>query len=203
VGFFERNRREVEAMGFDPARLPPGQYLTNRFPVLHVGDVPEYSPGAWSLRIFGLVGREVTLGFDDLVSMPVTETVCDIHCVTKWSRFDTRWRGVRVRDVLALAGPLDTADHVMMHADEGYTTNLPLSDVLGDDCLVTWEHDGTPLEPEHGGPVRMVVPHLYFWKSAKWLRGIELIAGDAPGFWERNGYHMRGDPFHEQRHWGD
>ncbi len=190
-------------MGFDPARLPPGQYLTNRFPVLHVGDVPEYSPGAWSLRIFGLVGREVTLGFDDLVSMPVTETVCDIHCVTKWSRFDTRWRGVRVRDVLALAGPLDTADHVMMHADEGYTTNLPLSDVLGDDCLVTWEHDGTPLEPEHGGPVRMVVPHLYFWKSAKWLRGIELIAGDAPGFWERNGYHMRGDPFHEQRHWGD
>ena len=190
-------------MGFDPGRLPPGQYLTNRFPVLHVGDVPDYRPGAWSLRIFGLVGREVTLGFDDLVSLPVAEAVCDIHCVTKWSRFDTRWRGVRVRDVLALAGPMDGADHVMMHADEGYTTNLPLADVLGDDCLVTWEHDGTPLEPEHGGPVRMVVPHLYFWKSAKWLRGIELISGDAPGFWERNGYHMRGDPFLEQRHWGD
>jgi DMSO/TMAO reductase YedYZ molybdopterin-dependent catalytic subunit len=203
MGFFERRRAEMEAAGHDPSRLPPGQYLTERFPVLHVGEVPEYAPGEWSLTVFGLVEREVTLDFDALSSLESHAVTTDIHCVTKWSKFDTTWRGVRVRDVLALAGMDPSATHQMGHAEHGYTANLPLEDVMGDDALVAFEYEGEAIEPIHGGPVRLVVPHLYFWKSPKWLRGLELMDGDKPGFWERNGYHMYGDPFREQRYWGD
>lgn len=193
----------MEAAGVDPSRLPPGQYLTERFPVLHVGDVPVYAPGQWSLRIFGLTEREVTLDFEQLTALQSHSVTTDIHCVTKWSKFDTVWRGVRVRDVLALAGVDPAATHLMGHAEHGYTANLPLVDVMGDDALVAFEYEGEAIEPIHGGPVRLVVPHLYFWKSPKWLRGLELMDGDMPGFWERNGYHMYGDPFREQRYWGD
>ncbi|MFM8389228.1 MAG: sulfite oxidase-like oxidoreductase [Actinomycetota bacterium] len=203
MGFFERNRDDVVAAGYDPSRLPPGQYLTDRFPVLHVGDVPEYAPGEWNMRIFGEVDREFGLTFEELTALPSIEVTTDIHCVTKWSKFDTTWRGVRVRDLFERAGLRSTATHFVGHAEYGYTANLPLADVLRDDSLVVWEYEGEAIEPIHGGPVRLLVPHLYFWKSPKWLRGIEARVGDVACFWERNGYHMYGDPFREQRFWGD
>ena len=203
MGFFDTNRQELIAKGFDPARLPPGQYLTDRFPVLHVGEVPTYEPGEWTLAVGGLVERPQVLSFDDLVALPSVTVTTDIHCVTKWSKFDTTWRGVRVRDLLEAAGMRPEATHLMGHAEHGYTANVPLEDALRDESLVVWEYEGEPIEPEHGGPVRLFIPHLYFWKSPKWLRGLELMAADKPGFWERNGYHMYGDPFLEQRHWGD
>ena len=203
MGFFDTNRQELIAKGFDPARLPPGQYLTDRFPVLHVGEVPTYEPGEWTLAVGGLVERPQVLSFDDLVALPSVTVTTDIHCVTKWSKFDTTWRGVRVRDLLEAAGMRPEATHLMGHAEHGYTANVPLEDALRDESLVVWEYEGEPIEPIHGGPVRLLVPNLYFWKSPKWLRGIEVMNGDKPGFWERNGYHMYGDPFLEQRHWGD
>ena len=203
VGFFDRNRKNLEQQGIDPARLPPGQYVTERFPVLHVGDVPTYEPGEWSLSVFGLVDEPFSLSFDELVALPSVTYTQDIHCVTKWSKFDTSWTGVRVRDLLERAGIQDGATHVIEHAEYGYTTNLPLADITTDEAIVAYRFEGEPIEPIHGGPVRIVVPHLYFWKSAKWVRGLEARAGDEPGFWERNGYHMYGDPFREQRHWGD
>ncbi len=216
MGFFDRNRRELEAKGYDPERLPPGQYLTDRFPVLHVGDVPRYDLAAtalvppaagrqaWDLRVFGLVGRDVTLGWDELLALPATTLTTDIHCVTKWSKFDTTWTGVRFRDLLDHAGgALPGATHVVGHAEFGYTANLPLEELLGDDVMVAYRFEGELLEPDHGFPVRLVVPQRYFWKSVKWLRGIELVGEDRPGFWERNGYHNDADPFLEQRFWGD
>ncbi|HEX9258721.1 MAG TPA: sulfite oxidase-like oxidoreductase [Acidimicrobiales bacterium] len=203
MGFFERNRRELIEKGYNPARLPPGQYLTDRFPVLHVGDVPSYAPGEWDLRVFGLVDEPFTIGLDELVELPSVTFTRDIHCVTKWSKFDMTWKGVRVRDLFERAGVSPDATHVVEHAEYGYTTNLPLADITGDDAIVAYEYEGEPIEPIHGGPVRIVVPHLYFWKSAKWVRGLELRKGDSPGFWERNGYHNYGDPFQEQRFWGD
>ena len=203
MGFFDRNRDEVAAKGYDPSRLPPGQYLTERFPVLHVGDVPTYAPGEWTLTLTGLVERPYVLTFEELTALESTEIVTDIHCVTKWSKFDTRWRGVKVSDLLARAGLADGASHVMAHAEYGYTANMPLDDAMRPESMVVWEYEGEPIEPIHGGPVRLLVPNLYFWKSPKWLRGIEVRDSDKPGFWERNGYHMYGDPFLEQRHWGD
>jgi DMSO/TMAO reductase YedYZ molybdopterin-dependent catalytic subunit len=203
VGFFDRNRAELAEKGLDASRLPPGQYLTDRFPVLHVGDVPTYGPGEWSLVVTGLVDHEFTIGLDELREMPSVTLTFDIHCVTKWSKFDTTWTGVRVRDLLARAGVQPSATHVIEHAEYGYTTNLPLADITTDEAIVAYSYDGADIEPIHGGPVRIVVPHLYFWKSAKWVRALELKDTDQPGFWERNGYHMYGDPFREQRHWGD
>lgn len=203
MGFFDRNREDVAAKGFDPSRLPPGQYLTDRFPVLHVGEVPTYEPGEWNLSIGGLVDTPYVLSFEELIALPSITLTTDIHCVTKWSKFDTVWRGVRVRDLLDAAGVKENATHIMGHAEFGYTANLPLADATLDESLVVWEFDNAPIEPIHGGPVRLLVPNLYFWKSPKWLRGIEVRDSDQPGFWERNGYHMYGDPFREQRHWGD
>jgi DMSO/TMAO reductase YedYZ molybdopterin-dependent catalytic subunit len=204
VGFFDRNRKQLEEKGIDPARLPPGQYFTDRFPVLHVGDVPRYDDlSTWAMVIGGLVEENVTLTWEQLTSMPSVELTFDIHCVTKWSKFDTTWKGVKVTDLLALARPLPAATHLMSHAEHGYTANTPLADATVDNAIVAYEFDGLPLEPQHGYPVRLVIPHLYFWKSTKWLRGLELLAEDSPGFWEQNGYHMYGDPFREQRFWGD
>jgi DMSO/TMAO reductase YedYZ molybdopterin-dependent catalytic subunit len=203
MGFFDRNRTTLIDRGIDPERLPPGQYLTDRFPVLHVGDVPTYAPGTWDLTVTGLVERPFTIGLDELREMePVTLTF-DIHCVTKWSKFDTTWTGVRVRDLLERAGVREGATHVVEHAEYGYTTNLPLADITTDEAIVAYAFEGEDIEPIHGGPVRIVVPHLYFWKSAKWVRSLEVLDRDVAGFWERNGYHMYGDPFREQRHWGD
>ena len=203
MSFFQRNRASLAEKGIDPSRLPPGQYFTDRFPVLHVGDVPKYAADGsdWSLTVGGLVAAPRSFTWDELMSLPAVDVVTDIHCVTKWSKFDTHWRGVRFRDVLAeCGGALPAATHILETAEHGYTTNLPLADVLGDDALVAFEFDGAPIEPVHGGPVRLVVPHLYFWKSAKWLRQIDLLDHDQPGFWERNGYHDYGDPFKEQRY---
>jgi DMSO/TMAO reductase YedYZ molybdopterin-dependent catalytic subunit len=203
MGFFERNRAELAERGIDTARLPPGQYHTERFPVLHVGDVPSYGPGEWDLRLFGLVASPFTLGLEKLEALPAVSIRTDIHCVTKWTKLDTTWTGVLVRDLLARAVVAPEATHVIAHAEHGYTTNLPLADVTRADSLVAYAYEGAAIPPEHGGPVRLFIPHLYFWKSAKWLRGLEVRSGDSPGFWERNGYHMYGDPFREQRFWGD
>ena len=207
MGFFERNREQLVERGIEPARLPPGQYFTDRFPVLHVGDVPEYGAGTelgpWDLTVTGLVERPFTISLDELMAMPSVALTFDIHCVTKWSKFDTTWTGVLVRDLLDRAGVQRGASHVIEHAEYGYTTNLPLADITTDQAIVAYAYEGEPIEPIHGGPVRIVVPHLYFWKSAKWVRAIELVDADRPGFWERNGYHNEGDPFREQRHWGD
>jgi DMSO/TMAO reductase YedYZ molybdopterin-dependent catalytic subunit len=203
VGFFDRNRQQLQEQGLDPDRLPPGQYLTERFPVLHVGDVPDYAPGEWNLSVFGMVERPFTLTWDELRELPSVTLTTDIHCVTKWSKFDTSWTGVRVHDLFERAGVHPGATHVMGHAEYGYTANLPLDDVIRPESLVVYAYEGEDIEPIHGGPVRLLVPHLYFWKSPKWLRGLELMPADQPGFWERNGYHMYGDPFVEQRFWGD
>jgi DMSO/TMAO reductase YedYZ molybdopterin-dependent catalytic subunit len=203
MSFFDRNRKELIEKGYDPARLPPGQYLTDRFPVLHVGDVPDYASQVWNLSIDGLVERPFTIDLDELKAMPEATLTFDIHCVTKWSKFDTTWTGVRVRDLFDRAGVQPGATHVVEHAEYGYTTNLPLVDITTDEAIVAYAYEGQPIEPIHGGPVRIVLPHLYFWKSAKWVRRLELRGDDEPGFWERNGYHNYGDPFAEQRHWGD
>lgn len=207
MGFFDRQRRVLERQGIDPARLPPGQYVTDRFPVLHAGDVPSYaSLDDWDLAVFGRVGREIRLSWAEVMSLPSQEVTVDIHCVTKWSKMDTTWKGVPLDAVLDAAGGLaDDATHLMLHAEYGFTTNVPLADALGEGsvALLAYEYDGRPLEPEHGYPLRFLLPRLYFWKSAKWLRGIEVMAGDRPGFWERNGYHMHGDPFAEERYWED
>jgi DMSO/TMAO reductase YedYZ molybdopterin-dependent catalytic subunit len=203
MSFFQRNRAQLEKLGYSPDRLPPGQYYTKRFPVLHVGDVPRYDITAWDLRVFGLVRKPMTFSFEELRVLPAVEVVTDIHCVTKWSKFDTGWKGVRVRDVLERAEVTPEVTTLVAHAESGYTANLPLADVLRDDALLAWGFDGSDLAPEHGGPLRLVVPSLYFWKSAKWLRGLELVDHDEPGFWERNGYHNDADPWREQRYWGD
>ena len=203
MGFFERNRQNLVEKGIDPARLPPGQYVTDRFPVLHVGDVPEYDEGEWNLSVIGLVDRPFSLTFDELVALPAVSYTQDIHCVTKWSKFDTSWTGVRVRDLLERAGLQAGASHVVEHAEFGYTTNLPLADITTDEAIVAYAYEGEPIEPIHGGPVRIVVPHLYFWKSAKWVRGLRIQARDEPGFWESLGYHNRGDQWREERYSGD
>ncbi|MGQ0825316.1 MAG: sulfite oxidase-like oxidoreductase [Actinomycetota bacterium] len=203
MSFFERNRASLAARGYSADRLPPGQYYTERYPVLHVGDVPTVDIASWTLRLFGAVRAERIVTWDELCALPQAEIVADIHCVTRWSKFDTRWTGVRFRDVMALVAVAPNVRHVVQHAELGYTTNTPLAPLLADDVLLAWDYDGAPLASEHGGPLRLVLPTLYFWKSAKWLRGFEFLDHDEPGFWERNGYHNEGDPWREQRYWGD
>jgi DMSO/TMAO reductase YedYZ molybdopterin-dependent catalytic subunit len=181
-------------------RLPPGQYVTEKWPVLHYGSVPRFDPAHWDFRIFGLVERPVTLSYEEFRALPTTVVTCDIHCVTAWSRLGVTFEGVAAKTVLGLATIRPDGRFVMVHAEQGYETNLPLEYLLADDALFAWRADGQELSPEHGWPLRLVVPRLYFWKSAKWVRGLELLATDRAGFWERNGYHMRGDPWHEERY---
>ena len=183
----------------DSGRIPPGQVETRKWPVLHAGRVPAVSLAAWRFDVQGLVDRPLSLSWQDLLEMPRQETLCDIHCVTRWSRLDNLFGGVAVRALLERAGVQSAARYVLVHAEEGFTTNLPLADLDRPANLLALDWNGEPLTPEHGGPVRLLVPHLYFWKSAKWVRGLELLAEDEPGFWERGGYHMRGDPWHEER----
>lgn len=184
-------------------RTPPGQILTRDWPVLHYGNVPRVNLETWRFRIFGLVDHEVTLTYPEFMALPRTKVACDIHCVTHWSRLDNEFEGVLFRDVLKLVAPRPDATHVMFHAEGGWTTNLPLADLLRDDVLFAWRWNGQDITPEHGWPLRTVVPHLYFWKSAKWVRGMEFMREDRPGFWEKNGYHRRGDPWSEERYWND
>lgn len=197
----ERGRRQARELGIDPARVPPGQYVTQKFPVLTYGPVPEIDLGEWSLEVFGEVEHPFTLTWDELQGLEQVTLTTDIHCVTRWSKLDTTWTGVRVRDLLARAGVKPTGTHVMAHSDGGYTTNIPLDVLLDDDVLVAHLYDGRPLEPDHGWPARLLVPKKYFWKSAKFLRRLEVMPENRQGFWELNGYHDDGDPWAEQRHW--
>jgi DMSO/TMAO reductase YedYZ molybdopterin-dependent catalytic subunit len=167
--------------------------------VLHYGDVPRFDPKSWDFRVFGLVENPLRLSYREFMALPQTTVVADMHCVTRWSRFDNRWEGVRAREVIERARPQPEATHVLVHADHGYTANLPLADLLRENVLFARRNDGEPLPPEHGYPLRLVVPHLYAWKSVKWVRGLEFLPRDVAGFWEKNGYHSYGDPWQEQR----
>lgn len=195
-GFHGRRRSDV-----DPARLPPGQYETNAFPVLSAGPTPHTPLEEWSFAIGGAVGEARSWTWEEFTALPSETVTADIHCVTKWSKLDTSWKGVPV-DVL-LAGTEPRGRFAVAWCDGGYTTNLPLEDLTGGKAWVAYQYGGEPLAPEHGGPARLLVPRLYFWKSAKWLRGLNLAEQDEPGFWESYGYHNRGDPWKEQRYWSD
>ncbi|MGI9667798.1 MAG: sulfite oxidase-like oxidoreductase [Acidimicrobiia bacterium] len=203
MSFFERNKAKLAELGIDAARLPPGQYHTSRFPVLHAGSVPDVDLDTWDFVVDGLVAEPLRWTWSDFMEMSTVETTADIHCVTKWTKFDTEWEGVPVQDIWDRIAPDSSATHVLIKAYHGFTANLPIEDFLADGNLFAHTFGGEHLEPEHGYPLRLVVPHLYFWKSVKWVRGFTLLDHDEPGFWERNGYHMYGDPFREQRYWGD
>jgi DMSO/TMAO reductase YedYZ molybdopterin-dependent catalytic subunit len=181
-------------------RLPPGQHLVRDWPVLDLGTQPEVPLPAWRLDVVGLVQNPLSLDWAAFQALPPAELRTDIHCVTTWSRYDNDWKGVRMRDLLDLARPVEEARFVLLHSYDGYTTNLPIPDFVAPDAILATHWQGRPLTLAHGGPMRAVVPHLYFWKSAKWLSRIELIGADRAGFWERNGYHMLGDPWREQRY---
>jgi DMSO/TMAO reductase YedYZ molybdopterin-dependent catalytic subunit len=195
-GFHGRRRDDAPS-----GRVPPGQYVTDDFPVLSAGPTPHTPLERWSFSV-RRDGEELRrLDWEEFRALPREEITVDIHCVTKWSKLDTTWEGVAVDTLLEGSG--EDAAYVSAFCDGGYTTNLPLEDVTGGKAWVAFGYDGEPLEPEHGGPARLLVPHLYFWKSAKWVRGLDLLDEDAPGFWEGLGYHMYGDPWQEQRYWGD
>jgi len=199
----ERGRRQAQKLGIDPKRVPPGQYLTERFPVLTYGRNPKFDLRTWSLSIHGEVDEPYSLRWDELLALPQTTLTTDIHCVTRWSKLDTTWTGVRVSELLERAQVRTSGKFVMAHCDGGYTTNVPLADVTGGKAWIAFEYDGAALAAEHGGPARLLIPHLYFWKSAKWVRGLRLTERNEPGFWEQLGYHDRGDPWREQRYQGD
>ena len=187
----------------DP-RLPPGQYDVGQdWPVLTAEATPRLSTDNWSFTVEGLVEEKVSWSWAEIMALPRSQFMGDIHCVTTWSKLGVRFRGVSVDTLLAAARPQPTARYVLASSTTGYTTNLPLDDVTGGKAWVVWEYDGEPLAREHGGPARLLVPHLYFWKSAKWVSGLQLLDHDQPGFWEQNGYHDRGDPWKEQRYQGD
>jgi DMSO/TMAO reductase YedYZ molybdopterin-dependent catalytic subunit len=183
-------------------RLPPGQRLTDKWPVLHYGKVPSIDAAKWTFTIAGLVEKERTLTYDEFLRLPPVEVFSDIHCVTTWSRYDNTWEGIGTESIKELVKIKPEARYVIVHGEGGFTANLPLGDFFEPDVLFALKHDGKPLTVEHGGPVRLVVPRLYFWKSAKWVTGIEFTAKDEPGFWEKAGYHMHGDPWKQERYRG-
>jgi DMSO/TMAO reductase YedYZ molybdopterin-dependent catalytic subunit len=197
--FGGNERREKERAMQQAGRLPPGQSLTLKWPVLHEGSVPRFDPARWDFRVFGLVEKPIRLSWEEFNRLPMREVLADMHCVTRWSRFDVRWEGVPFSEVASLAGVKPEAHFVLVHADQGYTANVPLDDLMRPTTLFALKHNGEPLPADHGYPVRLVVPHLYAWKSVKWVRGIEFLPQDAPGFWEQNGYHIYGNPWKEQR----
>ncbi len=195
-GFMGRRRA-----GADPSRVPPGQYVTLDFPVLSAGPTPRTPLAEWSFTIDGEVGKSAAWSWEELLALAAEEVRVDIHCVTKWSKLDTSWRGVSIDTLLA---SIETeAGYVTAWSDGDYTTNLSLADLTDGRAWIAYEYDGAPLDPEHGGPARLLVPHLYFWKSAKWVRGLTLTRDDKPGFWENYGYNNHGDPWLEQRYQGD
>lgn len=195
----DRKERAIRVGDDLGGRLPPGQVATRAWPVLHHGEVPRVDLGAWRLTVDGLVENPLSLTFEELSALPRQKRVNDVHCVTHWSKLDNEWEGVPVRELLRRAVPKPEARFVLQTAAGGYTTNLPLADVDREENLLATHHGGEPLSPEHGWPCRLVIPHLYFWKGAKWLTGLTLLSEDSPGYWERNGYHARGDPFKEER----
>jgi DMSO/TMAO reductase YedYZ molybdopterin-dependent catalytic subunit len=200
--FRSKAERKVEELGYDPARLPPGQYLTEKWPVLHAGTVPEYPEdlSGWDFRVWGEVESPVTLDWGQFSELPTITVTQDIHCVTRWSRFDVTFTGVPWPAVASLVGQKPSARFAVAHAEHGFTANVPASFLEREGAMLATHADGEPLSQEHGWPLRLIVPGKYFWKSAKWLRGIELSARDQPGFWERYGYHNEADPWHEERY---
>jgi DMSO/TMAO reductase YedYZ molybdopterin-dependent catalytic subunit len=199
--FVSRGFHRGQSQSDEDGRVPPGQYLTRDFPVLSAGPTPRTPLETWSFSVEGEVAAPLRWGWDEFLSLPRESITKDIHCVTKWSKLDTRWEGVSV-DTL-LQGVRPSAKFIVAYSDAGYTTNLPLAAVTGGNAWVAFRYDGEPLAPEHGGPARLLVPALYFWKSAKWVRGLRLLTEDQPGFWEGYGYHNYGDPWREQRYQGD
>jgi DMSO/TMAO reductase YedYZ molybdopterin-dependent catalytic subunit len=198
--FRSKAEDKVRAAGYDPARLPPGQYLTDKWPVLHAGGVPDVSLDTWTFEVSGEVEEPLSLTYEELRELPATDVTTDIHCVTRWSRFDAQFRGVHWSELAKLCRPKPSARFAIAHAEQGFTANVPLAAIEDEKALVVYEADGEPLTLEHGWPVRLFVPSKYFWKSAKWLRGIELSASDKPGFWERYGYHNEADYWQEERY---
>jgi DMSO/TMAO reductase YedYZ molybdopterin-dependent catalytic subunit len=198
--FRSKAQQKVIDAGYDPERLPPGQYLTEKWPVLHAGTIPETDLATWDFRVFGEVKSPITLSWEDFMALPSTEITIDIHCVTRWSRFDASFRGVHWTELATLVEPKESARFVVAHAEQGFTSNVPLEAIEDPEALLAYEADGEPLAPEHGWPLRLVVPKRYFWKSAKWLRAIEVLDHDQPGFWERYGYHNDADYWKEERY---
>jgi DMSO/TMAO reductase YedYZ molybdopterin-dependent catalytic subunit len=198
--FRTKAEQKLVERGLDPARLPPGQYLTEKWPVLHAGTVPDADLATWDFRVIGEVEEPLTLTWERLLALPSREVTVDIHCVTRWSRFDAVFRGVHWNELARLVHPKRSARFVIAHAEQGFTANLPLEALEDQDALIAYEADDEPLTPEHGWPLRLMVPSRYFWKSAKWLRGLELRADDQPGFWERYGYHNDADYWKEERY---
>jgi DMSO/TMAO reductase YedYZ molybdopterin-dependent catalytic subunit len=194
---FKGRRRDTASS----SRVPPGQHVVTDFPVLSAGPTPRPDLARWTFTINGEIDSPKTWSWDEFLKLPSEEVTVDIHCVTKWSKLDTVWKGVSV-DTL-MEGVDTAAEYVVAFSDGGYTTNMPLDEVTGHKAWVAYEYDGKPLHPEHGGPARLLVPHLYLWKSAKWVRGLTLKNEDEPGFWETNGYNNHGDPWREERYWGD
>ena len=194
------SRRKDEERVKKEGRLPPGQSLTQKFPVLHYGPTPSFNEATWDLHVFGEVKQEKRWRWKDFLELPTVKITVDIHCVTRWSKFDTEWEGVRFRDFVDLFGLTDQAKFVIAHCEYGYTTNTPLEIMMDDDVLLAYKFNGQFLEVEHGYPLRTLVPKRYLWKSAKWVRGLEFSAVDKPGFWENAGYHNNGDPFKEERY---
>lgn len=191
--------------GFTPKkpasdRLPPGQYQTSDFPVLSLGPTPKISVDSWQLTVSGLVDKPAKFNWPEFIAMPHITITQDIHCVTKWSKFDTTWSGVSFDQLIKLVGLKPTTTHLLAHSYDGYTTNIPIKDLTGNQAIVATSYEDKPIEPSHGGPVRIVLPHLYFWKSAKWLKQLEFVDHNTPGFWEVRGYHNYGDPWKEERY---
>ncbi len=203
MGLFDGGERKAREQKMkSEGRLPPGQSLTLKWPVLHYGSVPRFDAERWDFRVYGMVQSPVRWSWNEFNAMPKVKQHTDFHCVTRWSRFDNDWEGVAFREVLGRVKLEAGAAYVLVHAEQGFTANVPLADLDRDEVLFATHHDGEPLSPEHGYPLRLIVPHLYAWKSVKWVRGIEILDHDAPGFWEQNGYHMYGDPWREQRFGG-
>lgn len=200
---FETERKQREEQIKKEGRLPPGQALTLKWPVLHVGEVPGFDPATWNFRAFGLVEEPKQWSYEEFLSLPKITITSDIHCVTRWSKFDNVWEGIAFREVFNQLRVKPEANHVLFHAEQGYTANVPLEDLLRDNVLFAYKHNAADIEPQHGWPLRLVVPHLYFWKSVKWVRGMEFLNKVTPGFWEENGYHIYADPWKEQRYSDD
>ena len=198
--FRSRDERKVSEAGIDPARLPPGQHMTVKWPVLHAGSVPGADLETWRFRVFGEVEEPLELTWKEFNALPRSGNVQDIHCVTRWSRFDASFEGVHWRELAKLCRPRPSAHFAVAWAEHDFTANVPIASLEDENALLATHADGEPLSPDHGYPLRLVIPHTYFWKSAKWLRGIELLAFDRPGFWERYGYHNNADPWNEERY---
>jgi DMSO/TMAO reductase YedYZ molybdopterin-dependent catalytic subunit len=196
---FKKEQREAAQTTYQD-RLPPGQALTQKWPVLHFGNIPPFNPATWDFYIRGTVKEPKRFTWQEFSALPTITQICDMHCVTRWSKFDNQFEGIPVAEVMKHVELLPETSHVLVHADPGYTTNLPLEDFLDDDVMFALKYESRPLTPDHGYPVRLLVPKLYLWKSAKWVRGLEFLAADRPGFWEQYGYHNHGDPWQEERY---